>query len=101
VSLGNSELTRLWNLTIGENEIESLVDRVRSPVLEEFLKLDEIDRFSEIKQNKVYSWRALRLIARQKLSYFSGLQNGSLEDVVALMEKEKKGDAPITNDNVL
>jgi len=54
--------------------------------------LDEVEKLSK---NKVYTWKALRLIAKSKLHYFSKIPStGGLEDVVAMLESEKKTPQP-------
>jgi len=95
--MGNPELSRLWNLPLIEENLTSS-DRMHTPTLQQYLKpLEEqmdpeagIEEEYKLKNNKVYTWKALRLIVRHKLNYFSKIASGNLEDIFSL-ENEKKG----------
>jgi len=73
-------------------------DRVQMPSLQEFLKpLEEqvapdsgIEEEYKLKNNKVYTWKALRLVAKHRLQYFSKLAEGNLEDIFGLLENENQ-----------
>jgi THO complex subunit 1 len=88
VLLGNAELSRLWNLSTDNHEFLTQASRAHTPSVDDFLQplLDGKGG------NKVYTWRALRLIGRHRLRYFSELSGspGNLEDVVRLLDKEKQ-----------
>jgi len=97
IKMGNPYLSRLWNIDVG-NDVMMQKDRVQMPSLQEFLKpLEEqvapdsgIEEEYKLKNNKVYTWKALRLVAKHRLQYFSKLAEGSLEDIFGLLENENQ-----------
>jgi len=44
-----------------------------------------------LQNNEVYSWKALRLVARHKLQFFSKMSKNKLQDALQLLENERKG----------
>lgn len=40
---------------------------------------------------QVFTWKALRLIAKYKLQHFAQIASGKIEDIVKVMAEEKKG----------
>lgn len=76
--MGSEELSRLWSLS---NDAEYLVsaESKHIPSLEEFLQPFKeqmnpnsgVDEEDKVKNDKVYNWRAFRLLAKQKLYSFS------------------------------
>jgi hypothetical protein len=50
---------------------------------------------------QIFAWKGLRLIARTRFRYFTELSEekkmGSMEDLYAIIERDKKGAAPTTN----
>eukprot|EP00026_Physarum_polycephalum_P001811 Phypoly_transcript_01814.p1 GENE.Phypoly_transcript_01814~~Phypoly_transcript_01814.p1 ORF type:complete len:641 (-),score=169.30 Phypoly_transcript_01814:60-1982(-) len=97
VKMGNAELSRLWNLSSDNHEV--LVNSARAPTLDEYLKpLD--DRPTLLKDDKIFAWKGLRLIARTRFRYFTELSDkkmGNMEDLYAIIERDKKGATPTTN----
>mmetsp|Transcript_39788 Transcript_39788/g.101744 ORF Transcript_39788/g.101744 Transcript_39788/m.101744 type:complete len:559 (-) Transcript_39788:132-1808(-) len=79
VVLGREALDHLWNLTESNTSCLNAEDRGNLPTCQEFLDivLDQMNPEEDIedaykqKQDKVYLWKALRLLARQNLQVFS------------------------------
>lgn len=63
--MGNSELTRLWNLCPDNLQACRGADRNFLPSIETYLENPKD------KQDQSYEWRALRLLARQSPHFFS------------------------------
>jgi len=105
LSLGNQELSRLWNL--GGNSLQALASsdsKRRVPSLAEYLKPVEeqmdpaagIEEEYKLKNDKVYTWKALRLMAKKDVSLLAKVAppNGSIEVAVATLLEKAKGTAP-------
>ena len=90
VKLGNPELDRLWNLSL--DNMSALGDKKGKtvPALADFLApvIDDMDPEAMIeepyktKNDKVYVWKALRLVAKENLAAFSRLGTEDMEAVV-------------------
>jgi len=107
MQLGNSALTRLWNM--GSNSLEAIAKRQQEssqiPSLEAYLKpvAEQMDPEAgseeeyKLKNDKASCWKALRLMAKKDvglLSKVSSQNNGSLENAVSsFFEQLKSGSA--------
>jgi len=103
LQLGNAALSRLWNM--GGNSLEDIAKKTQDviPSLEEYLKpVHEqadpeagIEEEYKVKNDKVYQWKALRLMAKKDVALLSKVSapNGSLEAAVASMFDALKGGA--------
>jgi len=101
LQLGNAALSRLWNM--GGNSLEDIAKKTQDviPSLEEYLKpVHEqadpeagIEEEYKVKNDKVYQWKALRLMAKKDVALLSKVSapNGSLEAAVASMFDALKG----------
>jgi len=96
MSLGHSELSRLWNL--GSNSLEAIADssskqRVPSlakylqPVVEQMDPAAGIEDEYKLKNDKVFTWKALRLMAKKDVSLLAKVSapQGSIEAAVKHM----------------
>ena len=95
VQLGNSALTRLWNM--GGNALDDIAERQKElmPTLDEYLKpvyeqADPeagIEEEYKMKNDKAFCWKAFRLIAKKNVGLLSKVsaQGGSLEAAVKHM----------------
>jgi THO complex subunit 1 len=115
VAMGNTELTRLWNL--GSNSLASISQQVSKrqgvPSLEEYLQpvIEQgdpeagIEEQYKVKNDKVFAWKALRLMAKKDVTLLAKVagstgkeQADGLEKACMLFaEKQKQqeaGDAP-------
>lgn len=115
LQMGTSELTKLWNL--GSNSLEDVstgAQRKGVPSLEEYLQpvIDQADPAAGIedqykmKNDKVFCWKALRLMAKKDVSLLAKVSapNGSLEAAAShFAEKSKDGAvvAPVIEESVV
>jgi len=102
IKMGNAELSRLWNLSQDNHEV--LVQSSHTPDLDKFLAPVLEDKPTLLKDDKIYAWKALRLIARTRFRYFSELSEkklGSMEELTAIIERDIKGSSsqPTTSEN--
>uniref|UniRef100_A0A7S2C5F8 Uncharacterized protein n=1 Tax=Haptolina brevifila TaxID=156173 RepID=A0A7S2C5F8_9EUKA len=101
MQLGNASLTRLWNM--GGNSLEDIARKTQdvTPTLEEYLKpvlvdmdpAEGIEEEYKKKNDKVYSWKALRLMAKKDVGLLSKVSapNGGLEAAVTSLFDSLKG----------
>lgn len=104
MQLGNSELSKLWNLS--GNDLESIVaaaagSKTAAPSLAEFMaplmeQLDPdagIEEEYKLKNDKAYCWKALRLMAKKDVSLLSKVSapGGSIEAAARAMDDKLKG----------
>lgn len=103
MQLGNSQLTKLWNM--GSNSLEdiaanaaksgvpTLVDFLQ-PVVEQMDPAAGIEEEYKLKNDKAYCWKALRLMAKKDVSLLSQVSapGGSLEAAVKYMDDKLKGE---------
>lgn len=85
--MGNTELSRLWNLSTDDSYLTNL-NRIYLPNLKDYLKpleleinnpKSDIEEEFKLKNNKVYNWKGLRLVAKQKLHLFSRITTGIMK----------------------
>mmetsp|Transcript_38925 Transcript_38925/g.69706 ORF Transcript_38925/g.69706 Transcript_38925/m.69706 type:complete len:558 (-) Transcript_38925:145-1818(-) len=89
VVLGRPALDHLWNLTESNTSCLNAEDRGDLPTCREFLEvvLDQMEPEEGIedaykqKEDKVYLWKALRLLARQNLQVFSDTMDKAAGDL--------------------
>jgi len=102
VKLGNLELDRLWNLSMDNTSALGDKKGKTTPSLPDFLQpvIDDMDPTAEIeeyyksKNDKVFTWKALRLIAKENLGAFSRLGTEDMEAVIpGLLGVEAPGKA--------
>ena len=103
VSLGNSALTRLWNM--GGNSLEDIAKRQQEvmPALQEYLQpvyeqADPeagIEEEYKMKNDKAFCWKAFRLIAKNDVGLLSKVSapGGSLEAAAKHLFDNKDGSA--------
>ena len=95
VRLGNAELSRLWNLAKDDHEFLSHASRAHTPSVDEFLGPIEDGSYKAFNEEatKLYTWKALRLVAKNKFRYFGELHgtSASIDDLAKILEKEKNG----------
>eukprot|EP01135_Chromosphaera_perkinsii_P005436 Nk52_evm11s349 gene=Nk52_evmTU11s349 len=95
-SMGNAELTRLWNLESDKIEYLKSEDRLHMPSIEEYFEeaIEQMDPEAMIEEeykvvnDKVFVWRGLRLIAKSKLHYFQNFSNGKLETALTKIKAD-------------
>ena len=111
VQMGNSELTKLWNL--GSNELASISQQVAKrqgvPSLDEYLKpvIEQADPEAgveeqyKVKNDRVFAWKALRLMAKKDVTLLNKVagsttkeQADGLEKACMLFAEKQKSDAP-------
>jgi len=104
MQLGNSELTRLWNM--GGDSLEAIANHKQAtPALADYLKpvqeqMDPeagIEDEYKLKNDKAYCWKALRLMAKKDVSLLAKVSqpNGSIEAAVGHMFEKIKGTAAV------
>lgn len=102
MQLGNSALTRLWNM--GGNSLEDIAQKQQEalPALSDFLRqvheqMDPaagIEEEYKLKNDKAFQWKALRLMAKKDVALLSKVSapQGSLESAVKhFFEEQKEG----------
>jgi len=99
VQLGNSALTRLWNM--GGNDLEAIAAKHQElmPSLQDYLKpvyeqADPeagIEEEYKVKNDKAFCWKAFRLISKKNVGLLSKVsaQGGSLEAAVKHLFESK------------
>ena len=103
MQLGNSALTRLWNM--GGNSLEDIAqkqsDMVPSlegylaPVAEQMDPEAGIEEEYKVKNDKAFQWKALRLMAKKDVGLLSkvSMPNGGLETAVKFFFDQQEGAA--------
>mmetsp|Transcript_18930 Transcript_18930/g.57187 ORF Transcript_18930/g.57187 Transcript_18930/m.57187 type:complete len:395 (+) Transcript_18930:599-1783(+) len=104
VQLGNSELSRLWNL--GDNSLAAIAaegSKQAVPSLGDYLQplIEQLDPTAGIEEeykltnDKVWMWKALRLISSRDVSLLGKISapGGSMEAAVAHWQEKQKGNA--------
>uniref|UniRef100_A0A7S3WPI0 THO complex subunit 1 n=1 Tax=Emiliania huxleyi TaxID=2903 RepID=A0A7S3WPI0_EMIHU len=102
--LGNSELSRLWNL--GDNSLASIAaegNKQAVPSLSAYLQplVEQLDPEAGIEKeylltnDKVWMWKALRLMSKKDVSLLGKIsaQGGSMEAAVNHFVEKQKGNA--------
>jgi THO complex subunit 1 len=101
MQLGNSALTRLWNM--GGNSLEDLAQRQQEamPALAEYLRQvhEQMDPEAGIEEeyklvnDKAFTWKALRLMAKKDVALLSKVSapQGSLEAAVKYFFEQQEG----------
>ena len=92
VKLGHPDLDQLWNICEDNTsclnyEDQGMVPSVRdylNPVIDQADPEDMIEEAYKVKNDKVYSWKALRLVARSNIATF-GRNVEDLEDVIPIL----------------
>ena len=89
VKLGNPELDRLWNLSVDnasslreKKAEETSMATFLQPVLDDMDPEAQIEEAYKQKNDKVFVWKALRMIAKENLTAFSKLGTDDMEAVV-------------------
>ena len=89
VKLGNPELDRLWNLSVDnasslreKKAEETSMATFLQPVLDDMDPEAQIEEAYKQKNDKVFVWKALRMIAKENLTAFSKLGTDYMEAVV-------------------
>lgn len=101
VSLGNSALTRLWNM--GDNDLDSIAKKHAElmPGLQDYLKQvyeqadpeAGIEEEYKVKNDKAFCWKAFRLMSKKDVGLLSHVnkQGGSLEAAAKHLFESKDG----------
>jgi len=88
-SLGNKELTRLWNLCSDNWTACASNKRIFTPSIEEYfediVKEDKDSRMKRVSADSAFTWKALRLLS-QKSNHFLAHSNQAVRPVYAYMD---------------
>ena len=101
--LGNAALTKLWNM--GGNDLKDIAGKQAEvvPALADYLKpvqeqMDPeagIEEEYKVKNDKAWSWKALRLMSKQDVGLLSKVSapNGGMESAVKHFFEQQEGEA--------
>lgn len=97
VSLGHPDLDRLWNLSTDNTSCLDFEDQATVPTLRDFMRpvvsqadpAEGVQREDKVQNDKVFCWKALRLMARADLAAFAKAGASHLEAAIPVLFPEE------------
>ena len=97
VSLGHPDLDRLWNLSADNTSCLDFEDQATVPTLHDFMRpvvsqadpAEGVGREDKVQNDKVFCWKALRLMARADLATFAKAGASHLEAAIPALFPEE------------